>query len=88
VSELSAILFSEIAERSTLACMLAPPPRGIPRGKQNYIFKVGKTYRASGIGPIKAGVPITIAERYKQHGYAYYRDVNGLVHREKDLSLD
>lgn len=80
-----AIVMSALRDKSTRDCMNAPAPPPIPLGKQSYKFEIGQTYLSSAISPIKEGTPIKIVDRYMQHGYCYYRDDKGMVHREKDL---
>ncbi len=84
-SLLNDTLLGIISERSTLNTMLAPNPPAIEKGKQNYLFKVGKTYTATGNGSLKKGIKVTIKERYKQNGFCYYVGDNNMVHRQKDL---
>lgn len=84
--ELGRTLFGVLSERSTLACMNAPAPPPEPKGKQTYRFKVGDVATGSGLGPLKAGVQVKIVERWKQHGYCYYKVESGQVHRDKDLA--
>lgn len=57
----------------------------IPVGKENYAFTVGQTVLHSGLAHYKRGTVCIIVERWKQHGYCYYRDIRDLVHRQKDL---
>ena len=57
----------------------------IPRGTETYNFSVGQNVKSSGLGKYFAGVEMTIASRYMQHGYAYYVDERGTTHRQKDL---
>lgn len=57
----------------------------IPLGTEAYQFSPGEEVIASGQGKYKRGTPIQIASRYMQHGYAYYVDIRGSVHRQKDL---
>lgn len=83
---ISNTILEAIRDKSAVECLFAPMPPEIARGKQVYKFEVGQTYKASGVGSLKAGTPITIVGRYKQHGFAYYKGDNGMVHREKDLA--
>lgn len=85
MTDFNEFVLNAFRERSTIDCMNAPNPPPIPKGKQNYRFKVGKTYTTTGMGTIKKGIQVTITERYKQNGFCYYRDQNNHVHHQQDL---
>ena len=80
-----AIMWDAIRDRSAIACMNAPDPPSIPKGRQHYIYEVGQTVYFTSLGLYKEGTPVTIVDRYTQHGYCYYVDAAGKAHREKDL---
>jgi hypothetical protein len=44
-----------------------------PSGKQSYAYEVGDSVRATGKGPRVAGIAGTVADRYRENGYCYYR---------------
>lgn len=67
----------KLARRVVLNC---------PTGAEQFAFQEGQVVKSSGLGTYKAGVPVEIKERYRQHGYCYYRDSSGIVHRQKDLA--
>jgi hypothetical protein len=75
--------FDNTASVKKLAQKGIPP---IPKGNESFRFNVGQTVISSGEGMFKKGTPFTIADRYMQHGYAYYRDTKANVHRDKDIS--
>ena len=60
------------------------PP--IPQGAESFKHEIGSTATCTASAVYKEGTKVTIEDRYMQHGYAYYRDTSGRVHRNKDLS--
>lgn len=57
----------------------------IPVGKENYAFRVGQTVLHSGLGRYERGTECEIVFRWGEHGYCFYGDDKGLVHRQIDL---
>lgn len=56
-----------------------------PEGNETYQHNAGDTVQATNTSPYKEGTTFTIKDRYMENGFAYYRDTNNRIHRNKDI---